>query len=492
MSKTYIQVLLSFLIFVNNSYAMKRNIEEKDIDTKDVKLSPTKESQLEYLQNDALVVMAMIGYLTIEDISLRLVSKSWLESAKKCFPEFYGLMTGYDECTRAFRFDNLFETLQKLRKASHKFTSRYSKEELAIFKQVFLIKNNESLREMATSLYGQDNDMSKWLFNNDIKAHPKWWMQLALLRIWDFIKIGDEFPFKKYYVPALKMLALNSELKDYFRAESDFKTKLKYAIELCDRGSDGATAVVSYAEMYMRQNHSDEAAQLYDIVIEKNSKVATKIYELAACAHGNMLNWRRAEELFDMSFKINTDVQIDAYKNAALVQRNLKNWQKAAEFYERALKKNPASAATVYEDAAFAYKKLKNYQRSAQLYDMALGIDPNSAPVIYSEAAYAHAEMENYSRAAELLEIALSRGENTLFTFFNAVQVYMHLNNLNRAQEIFETLSKLKFMLTQDPAMHFDICKLGVSLYKSVGDQEKLCLLHFEMKELGKSLAKSQ
>jgi len=212
------------------------------------------------------------------------------------------------------------------------------------------------------------------------------WLPLALLRscdkFWDIYMQhwleNTILPGLQVYWPrrdALRLLTSTRALKADFNSLFPFSEKEQrppFALELCERGQEGITAILDYAY----KNHAVEGfwklgVKYYALVFAENPDLAALHYAAAG------FMWVKKAEL----------------------SKNLEDWKIAAKHYDTAIKKTPDPDAAWHADAGYVYMRiaqftqnLRDWQVSGEYYREAFKKIPNLHDPIYLNAGYVAAK----------------------------------------------------------------------------------------------------
>lgn len=481
---------LSFLM-MNSAFAMKRAApDDESLAEKKARTSIVPENQMEafdYFPDEVIILIS--ENLGLNNIRVSFVNKRWLNASLKAFPHFYQFQETYHRCQVCFSTDqtekNAINMLKALRKSEKLIEKQEEKTALA---NTFLLTNFDSIKEIATT--------PNWLRLIELRKYPQRWAQLALLRIWDHIQPISSRPIDDYSLPCLKILANIEELKNSFDHEPDFSTKCDFASELCERGS--AEFIVMRAADYARQNRMKDAAEFYEIALNKDpnavapkdSALACEAYNkaqkypqragqladvalqhypkgsaqanfIAAQLHMKTKNFPRAAELFEIGFKKDPKRQrMHIYLNALVAYANLEDSQKTLEFAKLALKEYPdiIADANALDYLLYAYYKINNFQGIVELSEIALQNNPSLTFKDYGIVVNAFVKLNKLQRASEILDFGLNNFPNAPKEAYQmAIDIFRKLNKIQRATEL-QDIAVKKYGLKDDCA---EINKLG-------------------------------
>ena len=427
-------LFLSLLVF-NGAFAMKRNGDEFERNSKKFKSELVADEQIEICLPVDMIVY-IFKFLNLGDLHASFINREWLEGAKLAFPDFYKFQDTYHECQGIVNLRDLkitYEILKKIRASEAALTKDCSIQEKIELSQAFLKNNYNSILEMAKT--------PQFLLEAGFKKHPKTWMQLALLRIWDTVPRIPNSPIISYEAPCLNILAPNEDLDKLFRkAENDLETWYAFASELCERGPDYIQVVMLKAEESCARGLYDKYLRLFEIVFNKDPHyLPAEIIAEAGYLYFLLQNWKRAAELYQIAIDKNPNLFADVFTNAGHVYVQLHNWKRAAELYEIAIDKNPNLFACAFANAGYAYFRLQNWKRAAELYEIALNKDSNLFAGAFADAGCAYFQLQNWEKVTELYEIAIKKNLNLSAEIIaDAGYAYFRLQNFLRAAEIYE------------------------------------------------------
>jgi len=426
-------LFLSLLVF-NGAFAMKRNGDEFERNSKKFKSELVAEEQIEiYLPVDMIVYI--FKFLNLGDLHASFINREWLEGAKLAFPDFYKFQDTYHECQGIINLRDLkitYEILKKIRASEAVLTKHCSIQEKIELSQAFLKNNYNSILEMAKT--------PQFLLEAGFKKYPKTWMQLALLRIWDTVPRIPNSPIISYEAPCLNILAPNEDLNELFRkAENDLETWCAFASELCERGPAYIQVVILKAGESYAIGLYDKYLKLFEIAFNKDPHLPAGIIADAGYAYFHLRNWKKAAELYEIAIDKNPNLFADVFTNAGHVYVQLQNWKRAADLYQIAIDKNPNLFAGVFVSAGYAYFQLQNWKRAAELFEIALNKDSNLFAYVFADAECAYFQLQNWEKVTELYEIAIKKDLNlSAGILANAGFAYFCLQNWKKATELYE------------------------------------------------------
>ena len=151
-----------------------------------------------------------------------------------------------------------------------------------------------------------------------------------------------------------------ADFEDIFNWRFDFHNKLT----LGDILNEDLKVLRSIAEYYFAKNHFEEAAEIYNLLLE--DKKDGEIYQKLAYCHQKQGDFKKAldgylkAELYDLNRLWNL-------KKIALCYRNLKQPDKALEYYKEAEKLDPESLNNQL-NIGHCYLELENYDEALKCY----------------------------------------------------------------------------------------------------------------------------
>jgi len=288
MLKIVLLIVITFMIS-HNSHAMKRKRSEDIIAPVFIGNIPPE------------ILEKILEYSTLNDLQFSFVNWQWYRISKYAFKDFTYFQKTYHKLKNKDDL-NLEFIVKKLRKAELKFKDKNrSNSEMNAIAQAFLVRNKSSLKETIETPFGQ--------LYESLNKNPEKLLQLALISIWEYLPSfqnkGQNYDGQNYYDdPHLKILAPSDVLAMYFTFETDFETKYKLAMEMCERGLNLAKVIVYEAfNKYYLTMQWDRAAKLYEIAFKRFSDWLPENYLFAAYSNYMIANWKKAAELYEIALE---------------------------------------------------------------------------------------------------------------------------------------------------------------------------------------------
>lgn len=416
-------IFVSFFMFTNISFAMKRSFVSSDEEHVDKKIRFDKGYHLpqELFQN-------IIKYISPDKTQFRLVSK--------CFcADFDGIFTAY---TNLKRIHNI-----------NKGKGENFDLKAAAAALIELRNAEQALQEDSEVISAVFFEIT---FANALIAPEGKWVTLALMRIWEDRLPQEHSPQYLERIlaspdmpPCFELLVATEDLAGkLIYAEAD--QKCSFASEYCRRKGADVEILAEEAFKLSAINIFSDAKQIYDMVfilninlhekylhdaasvyiLHKKYNEVIKIY-LAIKAAGNEIS---TPFLFDVGLayhylmqtneavncfnQVQIDTPIMSFSRqqlhiCAIVYFNNKDYKESALCCDILFSDFGGYAMdSDYILSADSHLHLKNWRKAAKHYEKAISIDPKQEISIYAKAAFAHIKSDNIESAIERFNQVLS------------------------------------------------------------------------------------